>query len=45
MGSDPLWAWVCSVLDSQDATHELLNCVLRHMDKKTAALVWTAVAD
>ncbi len=27
-GSEPLWAWVCSVLDPQDAIKELFNCVL-----------------
>jgi hypothetical protein len=26
--SEPLWAWVCSVSDPQDAINELLNCVL-----------------
>ena len=28
MGSDPLWAWVCSVSYPQDSIKELLNCVL-----------------
>ncbi len=28
LGSEPLWAWVCSVLDPQDAIKELMNCVL-----------------
>ncbi len=28
MGWNPLWAWVCSVLDPQDAIKELMNCVL-----------------
>ena len=28
LGWNPLWAWVCSVLDPQDAIKELLNCVL-----------------
>ncbi len=27
MGWDPFWAWVCSVLDGQDAIKELLNCI------------------
>ncbi len=25
---EPLWAWVCSVLDPQDSIKELMNCVL-----------------
>ena len=25
VGSEPLWAWVCSVLDRQDAINELMN--------------------
>ncbi len=25
LGSEPFWAWVCSVLDPQDAINELLN--------------------
>jgi len=28
MGSEPFWAWLCSVLDPQDSIKELLNCVL-----------------
>jgi len=28
MGWNPFWAWVCSVLDPQDAIKELFNCVL-----------------
>ena len=28
VGSKPLQAWVCSVLDPQDSIKELLNCVL-----------------
>ena len=28
IGWNPFWAWVCSVLDSQDSIKELLNCVL-----------------
>ncbi len=28
MSWNPLWAWVCCVLDPQDAIKELLNCVL-----------------
>ncbi len=28
MGWNPLWAWVCSILDPQDSIKELLNCVL-----------------
>ena len=27
LGSEPLWAWVCSVLDPQNAINELMNCV------------------
>ncbi len=25
LGLEPLWAWVCSVLERQDAIKELLN--------------------
>ncbi len=25
---EPLWAWVCSVFDGQDAINELMSCVL-----------------
>ncbi len=28
IGSDPLWAWDCSVSDPQDSIKELMNCVL-----------------
>ncbi len=28
LGWNPLQAWVCSVLDPQDAIKELMNCVL-----------------
>ena len=28
IGSDPLWAWVCSASDRQDAINELFKCVL-----------------
>ena len=28
LGSEPLWAWVCAVLDRQDAFKELFKCVL-----------------
>jgi hypothetical protein len=28
LGSVPLWAWVCSILDRQDAINELIKCVL-----------------
>ena len=28
LGSEPLWAWVCCVLDCQDAINELINCIL-----------------
>ena len=28
LGSEPLWAWVCSVFNCQDSIKELLNCVL-----------------
>ncbi len=27
LAPEPLWAWVCSALDPQDAINELLNCV------------------
>ncbi len=27
-GAEPLWAWVCSVLDPQDSIKELIKCVL-----------------
>ena len=29
IGSEPLWAWVSSVFDGQDAINELFNCILR----------------
>ncbi len=29
LGSGPLWAWVCSASDRQDAINELFKCVLR----------------
>jgi hypothetical protein len=29
LGSEPLWDWGCSVLDSQDSIKELMDCVLR----------------
>ncbi len=28
IGSEPFWAWLCSVLDLQDAINELMNCVV-----------------
>ncbi len=28
MGWNPLWAWLCSVSDPQDAIKELFKCVL-----------------
>ncbi len=31
LGSEPLWAWVCAVLDRQDAINELFKCVLRSL--------------
>jgi len=34
IGSDPLWAWVCSVSDPQDSIKELLNCILRVIGRK-----------
>jgi hypothetical protein len=37
MGWDPLWAWVCSVLDPQDSIEKLFKCVLRVVGQKAAA--------
>ena len=42
MGSNPLWAWVCSVLDPQDSIKELMNCVLRSFGRKNGSPMWTA---
>jgi len=33
IGSGPLWAWVCCVLDRQDAIKELMNCVLQRFSE------------
>jgi len=33
VGSEPLWAWVCSFLDGQDAINELFKCVLAQSDR------------
>ena len=30
LGSEPRWAWVCSILDRQNAINELVKCVLGH---------------
>ncbi len=32
ISQEPFWAWLCSVLDNQDAIKELLNCVLACFD-------------
>ncbi len=42
MGLDPLWAWVCSVLDPQDAIKELLNCVWWAIGQENGGPMWTA---
>jgi len=46
LAPDPLWAWVCSVLDPQDSINELLNCVWAWIyllrEKKNGGPVWTA---
>ena len=42
IGSEPLWAWLCSVFGRQDAINELLNCVLVVIGKKAAARGGTA---
>ncbi len=34
LSSEPLWAWVCSVLDPQDSINELLNCVLQPLEEE-----------
>ena len=31
VGSEPCWAWVCSVSDPQDSINELLNCILQSL--------------
>jgi len=41
-GSEPYWAWVCSVLDPQDSIKELLNCVLRVIGYENGDPVLTA---
>ncbi len=40
LGSGPLWAWVYSVLDPQDAINELMNCVLRVLRAKNGGPMW-----
>ncbi len=43
MGWDPLWAWLCAVLDPQDAINELFKCVLRVYGQENGGPdVWTA---
>ncbi len=42
LGSEPLWAWLCSASDCQDAINELLNCVLRTFRNKNGSPLWTA---
>ncbi len=37
IGFEPLWAWVCSMLDRQDAINELFYYVLRAIGAETAA--------
>ncbi len=44
IGSEPLWAWVCSVLGPQDAIKELMNCVLRPIGYKNGGPMWTAAS-
>ncbi len=41
MGWNPLWVWVCSVLDPQDAINELIKCVLRVVGQENGGLMWT----
>ncbi len=36
-GPGPFLAWVCSVLGCLEAIEELLNCILRAVEKETAA--------
>ncbi len=43
LGSDPFWAWVCAVLDPQDAIKELMNCILRAARDKSGGPIWIAV--
>jgi len=39
MGWNPLWAWVCSVSDPQDAIKELMNCILRAVGEENGGLM------
>jgi len=41
LGSAPLWAWVCSIIDGQDAINELFKCVLGGFGKETGDPMWT----
>ncbi len=34
LGSEPLWAWVCSVSGHQDAINELMNCILQPLEEE-----------
>ncbi len=36
IGPEPLWAWVCSVLDPQDSINELFKCVLQRFSEDYA---------
>ncbi len=36
------WAWVCSVLDRQDAINELIKCVLRVVGRENGGPAWSA---
>ena len=42
MGSEPLWACVCSVSDPQDAIKELLNCVHESLKKECGPMLTAA---
>ncbi len=41
LGSVPLWAWVCAVLDCQDKIKELFKCVLRFFGNTKGSPLWT----
>ena len=43
LGSEPLWAWVCSIFDRQDAINELLYFILHAAKDKSGGPIWIAV--
>ena len=44
LSSEPVWAWLYSVFDRQDAIKELLNCVLRAVGQKNGGPIWTVAS-